>query len=160
MRRAPVSPTAKPAVTPREGARRRRYDATKVANSGFAPFSIPVNAEDTRCSAKGNILSGNANQSSPSQATDPQSARATGFLADGNNASVRKPTAIRKNATPLGPIERNPSAMKRKEAPQMRPGRTRSSQALVKLIHHAIPCMNARGAWRNLVAFSFKIRLP
>jgi hypothetical protein len=64
-----------------------------------------------------------------------QSARATGFLAAGNKARVRKLIVMRTNATPLGPMERNPSAMKRNHAPRMRPGMTSSSQSAVKLLH-------------------------
>jgi len=103
-------------------------EATRVANSGFAPFNMPVSAEETRCSAKGNMLSGKANQSTPSHATAPQSARATGFLAAGNRASVENPMQILKKVTPFGAIARNPSAMKRKEAPHMRPGTMRSAK--------------------------------
>ena len=77
------------------------------------------------------MLRGNANQSKPSHATDGRSARATGFLAEGNRASVANPMQIRTKETPLGPMERRPSAMKRKEAPQMRPGIMRSSHPLV-----------------------------
>src|SRR2546423_7056243 len=77
------------------------------------------------------MLKGNANHSKPTHATDFQSARATGFLAAGNSASVANPMHIRTNATPFGPMERSPSAIKRKEAPQMSPGMMRSSQPLV-----------------------------
>src|SRR4051812_6243748 len=93
---------------------------------------MPVRAEETRCSAKGNILSGDANQSRPSHATEAQSFFATGCRAEGNKASVPNPTQMRTNATPLGPIERRPSAMNKKEAPQMSPGTTSKSHALVK----------------------------
>ena len=93
---------------------------------------MPVSAEETRSSAYGNILRGNANQSSASHATELRSARATGFRADGNQASVANPIQIRTKQTPLGPIARKPSAINRKEAPQMRPGATRSSHALCK----------------------------
>ena len=75
-------PTANPTATPRDGARFRTYEATIVAKRGLAPFSIPVIAEETRCSANGNIVRGNANQSKPSHATEPQSARSTGFRAE------------------------------------------------------------------------------
>ena len=62
----PASPTASPAARRRDGARRASTEATTAVNSGFAPFSIPVRAEETRCSAKGNMLSGNAIQITPS----------------------------------------------------------------------------------------------
>lgn len=39
--------------------------------------------------------------------------------------------AIRRNATPLGASERSPSAMKRKDAPQINPGTIRRSQPAV-----------------------------
>ncbi len=80
------------------------------------------------------MLSGNANQSKPSHATELQAARATGFLADGNSASVANPITIRTKATPFGPIERNPSAIKRKEAPQIKPGMRRRIQPLVNYL--------------------------
>jgi len=77
------------------------------------------------------MLSGKANQRIPSHATECQSARAIGFLVEGNSASVANPMAIRTKTTPLGPIERKPSAIKRKDAPQIIPGVMRSSQRLV-----------------------------
>lgn len=57
---------------------------------------------------------------------------ASGFLAAGKQASVAKPMQIRTKQTPFGPIAFKPSAMKRNEAPQMRPGRMSNSQPLVK----------------------------
>jgi hypothetical protein len=56
---------------------------------GIAPFSIPVSAEETRCSAKGNMLRGKASQSTPSKAMPGQSERATDPRADGMSPSVR-----------------------------------------------------------------------
>ena len=99
-----------------------------MAKRGLAPFSIPVIADDTRCSANGNIVRGNANHSNPSQTTEPQSPRSTGFREEGNNASVANPTQIRMKQTPFGPSERSPSAMNRNDAPEIRPGITSSSQ--------------------------------
>ena len=75
-------------------------DATITANRGLAPFNMPVNAEETRCSASGNMVSGKANQSTPSHTTGIQSERATGFRADGNIASVAMPMKMRPKATP------------------------------------------------------------
>ena len=89
---------------------------------------MPVSADDTRCSANGNMLSGKANQRRPRSAICHRSALATGFLAAGNSASVAKPMQIRRNEIPFGPADFSPSAINRKEAPQMRPGTIRSSQ--------------------------------
>ena len=74
------------------------------------------------------MLKGNANQSKPNHATAPQSDRATGFLAEGNKASVANPMLIRTKVRPLGPIARKPSAIKRNDAPQISPGMMRSNQ--------------------------------
>jgi hypothetical protein len=46
---------------------------------------------------------------------------------------VAQPMQMRTNVTPQGPIARKPSAMKRNEAPQIRPGMMRSSQPVLKL---------------------------
>ena len=96
---------------------------------GVEPFSIPVNAEDTCCSANGNMLSGNAIQKMPSSAIFSRSSRAIGARAAGTQESAAKPTAIRMNVTPFGAIACRPSAMNRNEAPQMIPGRTRTPQS-------------------------------
>jgi hypothetical protein len=100
-------------------------DATSAAKSGTAPFSMPVSAEETRCSAYGNMLRGKAIQSTPRRATAPQSERGTGRREAGSRDSVIKPTRMRTKVTPLGPIDASPSAMKRNEAPQMIPGSVR-----------------------------------
>jgi hypothetical protein len=106
----------------RDGSRRAMPAATIAVKSGTAPFSIPVSADETCCSAKGNMLSGNAIQSTPTSAMPGQSSRPTGRREPGNSASVRKPTRMRVNVTPFGPIASRPSAMKRNDAPQMTPG--------------------------------------
>ncbi len=128
MMTAPLMPTARPMATPREGAVPESQLATRVAKRGLAPLSMPVSAELTRCSAKGKSVSGKANQRTPSQKTEGQSARSTGLRAEGKQARVRKPMAMRKKARPLGLMARRPSAMKRNDAPQIRPGSTSKSQ--------------------------------
>ncbi len=90
--------------------------------SGTAPFSIPVSADDTCCSAKGNMLKGKAIQSTPTSAVPGQSSRLTERRDPGNRARVRNPTRIRVKVTPLGPIASRPSAMNRNDAPQIVPG--------------------------------------
>jgi hypothetical protein len=65
-----------------------------------------VSAEETRCSAKGNMLSGKANHSTPSSATPAQSDRATGLRAAGTSARVANPTMIRTKAIPLSRYDR------------------------------------------------------
>ena len=108
--------------------------ATAATNSGVAPFSMPVSADDTCCSANGNMLSGNASHSTPSAAVPAQSARATGRRADGNRDSVRKPIAMRVNVTPFGATASRPSAMNRKDAPQMTPGTTNRAHSTSELL--------------------------
>src|SRR3954463_3462511 len=105
--------------------------ATMVTNSGVVAFNIPVSAEDTRCSAKGNMLSGNANQRTLSAMIPRHADLSMGFLAAGKKESVAKPIAMRMNETPFGAIARKPSAMKRKDAPQMMPGVATRSQSVV-----------------------------
>ena len=128
MMTAPLMPTARPMATPREGTVPESQLATRVAKRGLAPFNIPVRAELTRCSAKGKSVNGKANQRTPSQKTEGQSARSTDLRAEGKQARVRKPMTMRTKATPLGPMARSPSAMKRNDAPQIRPGRMSKSQ--------------------------------
>src|SRR5262245_34022506 len=113
----------------RVGGRLARRLATAAAHSGTAPLSIPVSAEETRSSANGNMLSGNAIHSTPrttpfQRSEDPRRRRAAG-----TSDSVAKPMAMRTKVTPFGPTERRLSAMKRYEAPQMRPGRISSAQS-------------------------------
>ena len=127
---APVKPTARPTSTPRAGRRRASRLATAAANSAVAPFSMPVSADDTCCSANGNMLSGNASHRTPRPAVFQRSARRIGRRAAGIADSVRNPIRIRRNVTPFGPTDSSPSAMKRNDAPQMQPGRTRSSQSI------------------------------
>src|SRR5882672_75361 len=58
----PAMPMAIPTITRREGSFHAIIAATAAAKSGFAPFNIPVSAEETYRSANGNMLSGNAIQ--------------------------------------------------------------------------------------------------
>ena len=109
--------------------RRARMLATAAAKSAVAPFSMPVSADDTCCSANGNMLSGNASHSTPSAAVAARSDRASGPRAAGISDSVRKPTRMRTNVTPFGPRASSPSAMNRNDAPQMTPGRISSSES-------------------------------
>src|SRR3954454_9119843 len=121
---APAGPTASPVAMPRDGALLAILDATAAANSGMAPFSMPVSAEETRCSANGNMLRGNAIHNTPSSTVGQRSSLAIGRRDAGSTDRVRKPTAMRQKVTPLGPIASSPSAMNRNDAPQMTPGRT------------------------------------
>src|SRR5262245_57863194 len=124
---APPNPISRPANVPRAGNRCASALATAATERGVAPFNIPVSADDTCCSANGNMLSGNANHNTPSAAVPAQSARATGRRADGNRDSVKNPIAMRLNVTPLGATAARPSAMNRNDAPQMTPGTTSSA---------------------------------
>jgi hypothetical protein len=115
-------PTPMPVITRRDGDRRQMADATMAVNRGLAPFSIPVSADVTCRSANGNMVSGNASQSTPSETTPFQSEREMGFRADGNRDSVTRPIDTRTKVIPKGPTARIPSAMNRNDAPQIRPG--------------------------------------
>ena len=64
--------------------------ATAAANSGVAPFNMPVSADDTCCSACGNMLSGNASQMTPSSDVAAQSRRAMGSRADAHERERRE----------------------------------------------------------------------
>jgi hypothetical protein len=83
------------------------------------------------------MLSGNASQITPISATLPQSALGTGFHAAGKRARVAKPATMRRKVTPLGPTASNPSAMKRKEAPHIKPGRMSTSRSALPLLASA-----------------------
>src|SRR5262245_42619968 len=98
-----------------------------TAKSGIAPFSIPVVADETCCSAIGNMLSGNAIQRTARAKTPRQSPRESGVRAPRTLVRTAKPTRSRMNVTPLGPMAVRPSAMNRNEAPQIRPGTTTSA---------------------------------
>ncbi len=128
MSTAPVIPTTRPARTPLGGSWRATIVATIAAKSGTAAFNIPVIADDTCCSACGTSASGKPIHSVPTTTIPSHSLGGTDFHARGNSASVMKPITIRTNATPLGPMDRRPSAIKRKEAPQIRPGMRTSSR--------------------------------
>ena len=47
----PRSPMPSPVITPRAGSLRAMSDATTAVASGTPPLSMPVTADDTRCSA-------------------------------------------------------------------------------------------------------------
>ncbi len=132
---APPKPMTRPASVPRSGNRCASRLATAATHSGVAPFNMPVSADDTCCSANGNMLSGNANHSTPSAAVPAQSARATGRRADGNRDSVRNPIAMRVNVTPFGSTAARPSAMNRNDAPQITPGTTSNAQSHERALH-------------------------
>jgi hypothetical protein len=73
--------------------------------------------------------SGNAIQSTPSNAVPRQSAREIGPRAAGIIDRVMNPMAMRMKATPNAPTDSSPSAMKRNDVPQITPGPSRSSQS-------------------------------
>src|SRR4030095_12275437 len=126
----PTSPTTKPRKRRGDGIRRAKPAATIAVNKGFAPINMPVSADETRCSANGNMLRGNANQRTPSDVMRLQSDREIARRADGKDASGATPTLSRTKVTPLGPIALRASAMKRNDAPQMAPGIAMSSQSV------------------------------
>ena len=78
------------------------FEPTIAMKSGTAPLSIPASADETHCSASGNMLSGKASQSTASRATRPQSSRRIGRRAAGTKDRVRKPKAMRAKVTPAG----------------------------------------------------------
>ena len=93
------------------------------------PFSIPASAEDTRCSANGNIVSGKASQMRLSAAVGQPSPGASGRRAAGTTDRVRKPMNRRMNVTPSGAMASSPSAMNRNDAPQIAPGTTSNARS-------------------------------
>src|SRR4051812_22136984 len=137
----PAIPVTSPKKMRREGIFLAIAAATMVTNSGVVAFNIPVSAEDTRCSAKGNMLSGNANQRTLSAMMPRHADLSMGFLAAGNKESVAKPIAMRMNETPFGAIARRPSAMKRNDAPQMTPGVATRSQSAYEARLSVAGCM-------------------
>ena len=122
MSTAPVMPTTRPTMTELDGMLRAISAATMTTKRGFAPFSMPVKAEVMRCSANGNMLRGKAIHNTPTQAMATRSCRRTGPRAAGKRDSVAKPIAMRRKVTPLGAMASSPSAMNRKDAPQIKPG--------------------------------------
>jgi hypothetical protein len=133
MSAAPANPIAKPAATRRDGARRARTLATSAAKRGVAPLSIPASADETCCSARGNMLRGNASQRIPRSAVFKRSPRTIGRRADGTSDSVTNQTAIRTNVTPIGATACSPSAMNKNDAPQITPGTTTRSHPISDL---------------------------
>ena len=100
-----------------------------AAMIAVAPFSIPASADDTRCSANGNMLSGNASQMHAEGGGRPAVAPAPADAAPpAATDRVRKPIDRRMKVTPGGAIASSPSAMNRNEAPQMTPGTTSSAR--------------------------------
>ena len=93
------------------------------------PFSIPAIADDTRCSANGNMLSGKASQITLRAAVGQPSPLASGCRAAGSTARVRNPMSRRMKVTPSGAIASRPSAMKRNDAPQIAPGTISSARS-------------------------------
>src|SRR6185369_17296202 len=62
IKNEPAIPVNRPRRMRADGTFLASAAATMVTNIGVVAFNIPVNAEETRCSAKGNMLRGNANQ--------------------------------------------------------------------------------------------------
>src|SRR5579871_826774 len=146
----PAIPIAIPTITRRTGNFHAISAATLVVNSGFAPFNIPVSAEETYRSAKGNMLSGNAIQNAPSATIFSQSERNTGFRAAGNSDSVKNPIASRTNVTPPGPIAPSESAINRYDAPQIIPGKDKITQSA------APPCFTTGAAVAEFVRVTIR----
>src|SRR5262249_10187071 len=145
----PAKPIAMPAITRRVGSFQAINAATLVVKSGFAPFNIPVSAEETCRSANGNKLKGNASQNTPSATIFGQSDRNTGFRADGNSDSVKNPITSRTSVTPPGPIAPSESAINRYEAPQIIPGSERTT-------HSAAPGLCAVPFALELASFAIR----
>ena len=86
--------------------------ATIATNNGVAPLSMPVTLDDTRSSANGNRVSGNASQTTPSIATRQRSAGSIGARAAGKASNVTSPNSTRSGVISAGSNESSPSAMK------------------------------------------------
>src|SRR5580658_1605593 len=126
---APPNPTARPMTMFRDGAFLATRAATPAAIRGVDPFNIPVSADDTDCSAYGNMLMGNASHKTPNQAMPARSLFCTGRRAPGTRDRVRKPITNREKVIPSGASASRPCAMNRKEVPQMRPGNASNAQS-------------------------------
>ena len=70
----PAMPTATPASIRRRWRTSRKGGGNDRCEQGLAPFSIPVSAEETCCSANGNMLSGKRQPQHP----QPDNARPVG----------------------------------------------------------------------------------
>ncbi len=108
-----------------------------VAMIAVAPFSMPAMADDTRCSANGNMLSGKASQMMLSAAIGQKSPGASGRRAAGTAERVRKPMSSRAKVTPRGAMASSPSAMNRNDAPQIVPGTTSNARFSTSAARHA-----------------------
>ena len=97
--------------------------------SGVAPFNIPVTADDTCRSARGNIESGIATQVTPNSASRGQSLRSIVRRVAGRNASVQNPNVMRNVVISAGLNASRPIAMNRNDAPQMPPAVHNSPQS-------------------------------
>ena len=127
----PAIPVSSPEGSAPDGTFLASAAATMVTNIGVVAFNIPGQGRESRRSAKGNMLSGNANQRMLNAKMPGHADRSMGFRAAGKKDSVAKPIAMRMNETPFGPIASNPSAMKRNDAPRMIPGVATRSQSAV-----------------------------
>ena len=94
--------------------------ATMAANSGVAPLSMPVSADETCCSANGNMLSGKATQTA--ERRGPRTSAAEIGLRARAQGERSESMTTRTNVTPFGATASRPSAMNRNEVPQIVPG--------------------------------------
>ena len=125
----PATPTSRPVSTGRSGHCRDSRPATIAAKIAVDPLSMPASADDTRCSANGNMVSGKASQMTLRAAIGQKSPGASGRRAAGTTESVRKPMTRRTNVTPSGAMASSPSAMNRNDAPQIAPGTTSNARS-------------------------------
>ena len=98
-----------------------------AVNSGVAAFNMPVNADETCCSANGNIDIGNANHTTAKTATLARSSRWIGAREPGKHDSTENPISMRVKVMPIGAAAFSPSAMNRNDDPQISAGPTISN---------------------------------
>src|SRR5438067_9543240 len=101
------------------------------------------------------MLKGKANQRELSATIPGHAELSIDLRAAGKKESVRNPMTMRMNETPFGAVARNPSAMKRNDAPQMIPGMATRSQSAVDACLGCVSSMRIRCASNLLEPISF-----
>jgi hypothetical protein len=92
---------------------------------------MPVTLDDTRSSAKGNIVSGTAIQTAARAMMRGHALRGIRVRDAGTQARAAKPKAMRIGVIMIAGNDFSPSAMKKNDVPQMRPGVARRNQSVV-----------------------------
>jgi hypothetical protein len=92
---------------------------------------MPVTLDDTRSSAKGNMVRGMAIHTAARAMMRGQALRGMRVREAGTQARAAKPNAMRIGVIMIAGKDFSPSAMKKNDVPQMRPGVVSRNQSVV-----------------------------